>query len=304
MSHLGQTFGQPAGRTAADEAPIPRRLPANRPTPAALASHPAQQPASRTRFGAVLAVSILLHLLAWQGRHWLQQPPETLPVPRPPVTVTLVPATQPAAAPGPAAPAPPAPPVIPRPVTPPAAPPARPAPPKVTKPPVPPKPRPRVAPEPDPNAAAPARPVPRRLPAPEPATSAAPAAPARAPASHAPPGAASTAPAAPRAPAAGPAGGAFESARAHAAYLHNPKPVYPPLAKRRQWEGKVLLRVQVLASGAVAAVSVAAGSGHEVLDEAALEAVRQWHFVPAKRGGQAVDSWVNVPINFNLLEAP
>jgi protein TonB len=60
------------------------------------------------------------------------------------------------------------------------------------------------------------------------------------------------------------------------------------------------LKVQVLASGRAAQVSIAASSGHEVLDEAALDAVRHWHFVPAKRGGQPVDSWVNVPINFNL----
>lgn len=99
------------------------------------------------------------------------------------------------------------------------------------------------------------------------------------------------------------AGGVTESAKANASYLHNPKPEYPALAKRRQWEGRVLLKVRVLANGSVAAVSVETSSGHELLDEAALEAVRQWHFVPAKRGGQAVDSWVNVPINFNLLDS-
>lgn len=98
-------------------------------------------------------------------------------------------------------------------------------------------------------------------------------------------------------------GGAFEGAKANAAYLHNPKPEYPPIARRRQWEGRVILRVRVLAAGTVAAATVETSSGHEVLDEAALEAVRRWHFVPAKRGGQAVDSVVNVPINFNLLDS-
>ena len=76
---------------------------------------------------------------------------------------------------------------------------------------------------------------------------------------------------------------------------------------RRQWEGKVVLKVRVLADGTVAAVTVATSSGHEVLDEAALEAaleaVRAWHFVPAKQGGKTVESTVNVPINFNLLDA-
>jgi protein TonB len=61
--------------------------------------------------------------------------------------------------------------------------------------------------------------------------------------------------------------------------------------------------VRVLADGKASQVSIASSSGHEVLDEAAVEVVSQWHFVPAKRGGQAVESWVNVPINFNLLDA-
>jgi protein TonB len=98
-------------------------------------------------------------------------------------------------------------------------------------------------------------------------------------------------------------GGSYEGAKANAAYLHNPKPEYPALAKKRQWEGKVILKVRVLADGKASQVSIATSSGHDILDEAALEAVSQWHFVPAKRGGQAVESWVNVPINFNLLDA-
>ena len=99
------------------------------------------------------------------------------------------------------------------------------------------------------------------------------------------------------------AGGAYEGPKANAAYLHNPKPDYPSIAKRRQWEGRVVLKVRVLANGTAAAVSVETSSGHEVLDEAALDAVRHWHFVPAQRNGQAVDSWVNVPLNFNLLDS-
>lgn len=100
-----------------------------------------------------------------------------------------------------------------------------------------------------------------------------------------------------------PTGGAYEGAKANAAYLHNPKPEYPNIAKRRQWQGRVILKVRVLADGRAASVSLEKSSGHEVLDEAALEAVRHWHFVPAKRGGKPVDSWVNVPINFNLLDS-
>jgi protein TonB len=40
-----------------------------------------------------------------------------------------------------------------------------------------------------------------------------------------------------------------------------------------------------------------------MLDQAALQAVKQWHFVPAQRGGEAVAAWVEVPIVFRLEEA-
>lgn len=92
----------------------------------------------------------------------------------------------------------------------------------------------------------------------------------------------------------------FENARADAAYLHNPKPEYPTAARHRHWEGKVVLRVKVLPDGRCGQADVHQGSGHEMLDEAALEAVRNWRFVPAKRNGQPVESWVNIPIKFNL----
>lgn len=101
-------------------------------------------------------------------------------------------------------------------------------------------------------------------------------------------------------PAADSTSGHFEGPRLNADYLHNPRPDYPAQAKRMGWEGRVVLRVEVLANGSAGAVSIAKSSGHEILDEAALEAVRRWKFVPAKRDGTAVNSSVNVPINFNL----
>jgi protein TonB len=85
-----------------------------------------------------------------------------------------------------------------------------------------------------------------------------------------------------------------------AAYLHNPAPDYPAAAQDQGWEGRVLLRVHVLASGQPDSVTVATSSGKRVLDEAALAAVRRWAFVPAKRGDEAVDGYVTVPLDFKL----
>lgn len=55
-------------------------------------------------------------------------------------------------------------------------------------------------------------------------------------------------------------------------------PTYPPLARRRGWEGTVLLGIDCDADGAVQSVRVLRSSGHAVLDEAAAAAVRQWRF--------------------------
>ncbi|MDD4914250.1 MAG: energy transducer TonB [Methylococcales bacterium] len=94
----------------------------------------------------------------------------------------------------------------------------------------------------------------------------------------------------------------FTEASFRASYLHNPKPEYPSVAKSRGWEGKVLLKVKVSATGASETVEIEHGSGHETLDESAIEAVRQWRFVPAKHGETAVSSTVTVPIVFHLSE--
>ncbi|WP_404360492.1 energy transducer TonB [Methylotuvimicrobium sp. KM1] len=92
----------------------------------------------------------------------------------------------------------------------------------------------------------------------------------------------------------------FVPADSNAAYLNNPKPVYPMFARRRGWEGTVVLRVYVGADGHTQRVTIQRSSGHDVLDESALDAVKEWRFVPAKRGEIAEASWVNIPIVFQL----
>jgi protein TonB len=88
--------------------------------------------------------------------------------------------------------------------------------------------------------------------------------------------------------------------RGYAGYLNNPPPVYPPAAQKRGLEGQVVLKVHVLASGQPDNVSVARSSGHAILDDAALKAVAQWTFEPARRGQAAIDGWVQVPLNFKI----
>ena len=90
------------------------------------------------------------------------------------------------------------------------------------------------------------------------------------------------------------------AARFDAAYLNNPAPAYPPLARRMHEEGKVLLRVFVTADGAPGKIELSASSGSTRLDAAAENAVARWRFVPAKQDGRNVDAWVVVPIVFKL----
>jgi periplasmic protein TonB len=88
--------------------------------------------------------------------------------------------------------------------------------------------------------------------------------------------------------------------RFDARYLDNPAPAYPTLSRRLGEEGKVVLRVFVEADGHAANVEVKVGSGSPRLDEAALDAVRRWKFVAARRGAEPVAAWVLVPIAFHL----
>ncbi|MBS1160010.1 MAG: outer rane transport energization protein TonB [Proteobacteria bacterium] len=97
-----------------------------------------------------------------------------------------------------------------------------------------------------------------------------------------------------------PAAEPVSSARFDADYLKNPAPAYPPLARRMGEEGKVILRVSVQPQGTADSVEIRTSSGSPRLDEAAQKTVRNWKFIPAKRGDVAVQSWVLVPIIFKL----
>lgn len=135
----------------------------------------------------------------------------------------------------------------------------------------------------------------RPLPMPQPLPLALPAAaPASAPLAQAPAIPVATAPA--------PAPVAPTAPRFDADYLDNPKPVYPALSRRIGEEGKVVLRVHVLPDGRADDIQLHAASGSPRLDQAALDAVRRWRFVPARQGAQAVAAWVQVPIVFTLKE--
>jgi periplasmic protein TonB len=99
---------------------------------------------------------------------------------------------------------------------------------------------------------------------------------------------------------AGPANAQTIDADYKAAYLKNPKPPYPPLAVKMRLEGKVTLRAEVLPDGKAGRVVIDSSSGHEMLDQSALQTVKQWQFTPARKDGVIIPQVVRIPINFNL----
>jgi protein TonB len=84
--------------------------------------------------------------------------------------------------------------------------------------------------------------------------------------------------------------------------IEGPEPQYPPIARRRGWEGSLVARIRVGADGLVEAASVEESSGYEVLDAAALEAIRKWRFEPGRREGKARAMEVLHRVRFRLVD--
>ncbi len=83
-------------------------------------------------------------------------------------------------------------------------------------------------------------------------------------------------------------------------YGKSPALSYPTLARRRGYEGRVVLKVLVSKGGRVLKVTLAKSSGHSILDKAAMKAVKEWIFKPGKLNGNTVEMWVKVPVVYEL----
>ena len=159
----------------------------------------------------------------------------------------------------------------------------------------------------DRSAPAPTTPVPPRQPPVTPAPKAAPPRPPVPPRPQASPAPQQT-PSQPPAPApqAGPGSvGTAESAGSGppsggARLVRHIAPVYPPLARERGLEGRVVIRLVVGIDGVPGDIRVAQSSGVESFDAAAIDAVREWRFEPARRAGVAVAEERLAPVVFRL----
>lgn len=85
--------------------------------------------------------------------------------------------------------------------------------------------------------------------------------------------------------------------------LQKVEPAYPEEARRQGLAGKVIIKLEVLTTGQVGSATIERSSGHELLDDAAVEAVRQWRFIPARESasGNAIRCVTTVPLVFRLM---
>jgi len=87
----------------------------------------------------------------------------------------------------------------------------------------------------------------------------------------------------------------------HPRFRTPPRPaIYPPRAIELGHQGEALVRVRLAPDGSAVEILLHRGTGHELLDKAALAAVRGWQFMPAIRNGHAVAAWVEIPVRFHL----
>jgi periplasmic protein TonB len=92
----------------------------------------------------------------------------------------------------------------------------------------------------------------------------------------------------------------IEPPRFGVSYLNNPAPDYPSMSRRLGEEGRVLMKVLVSAEGSAEDVQIEKTSGSERLDNAAVNAVKRWRFIPAKKNNQPLSAFVLVPMKFSL----
>jgi periplasmic protein TonB len=83
-------------------------------------------------------------------------------------------------------------------------------------------------------------------------------------------------------------------------YRVNPTPTYPRTARKRGFQGIVVLSVFVDEKGKVSNLWVSTSSGYILLDNAAVKAVKDWAFEPGMKGDKRIAMWVKVPIRFQL----
>jgi protein TonB len=91
-------------------------------------------------------------------------------------------------------------------------------------------------------------------------------------------------------------GGAVQAAR----LVNRVQPLYPPLARQTRISGTVKLHAIIGKDGTVQQLQVL--SGHPLLVQSALDAVKQWRYQPTLLNGEPVDVDTEVDVIFSLAQ--
>ena len=81
---------------------------------------------------------------------------------------------------------------------------------------------------------------------------------------------------------------------------HTIKPKYPSESRKRGEQGSVGIEFIVSSDGSAKSISVVSTSGFPLLDEAAINAVREARFTPAKSNGKTIDFPTRIKLDFIL----
>jgi protein TonB len=83
--------------------------------------------------------------------------------------------------------------------------------------------------------------------------------------------------------------------------LKNPHPEYPVIARKKGWQGRLLLNVRISENGDVLNINILKTSGFKILDRTSVETIKEWKFTPARLGKNNVEGYLNIPISFKLI---
>ena len=82
--------------------------------------------------------------------------------------------------------------------------------------------------------------------------------------------------------------------------ISRPRPIYPPLARQARIQGTVRLEAEISKMGTIESLKVI--SGHPLLVQSALDAVRQWRYKPTILNGEPVPVATTIDVNFTLSQ--
>ena len=85
----------------------------------------------------------------------------------------------------------------------------------------------------------------------------------------------------------------------HARLIKQTKPIYPPLARQAHIQGIVRLEAIIAKDGTIQRLRAA--TGHPMLVQAALDAVRRWRYQPTYLNGQPVEVATTLDVHFTLM---